>query len=416
MGTLFASPVLPALGQVSAAFVPTPSILQGFPGGDTTQSPVFSGTAINYVNIAVPLHWIVPTTQQWNLTVQRQLGGNWAVEVGYVGTKGTHLRSASDPNQATLATPANPVTVTAAGGTKYTITQSTGANINARAPYLGINPEAFEAFYPNSDSHYEGLQLSLSHRFSRGLYFQSAYTYSKSIDDVSTANVAFLSRFNDQTNARASRGLSDFDRRQRSVTSFNYDLPFYASRKDLAGKTLGGWSAASVIVLQSGSPITIVDGNGGGAYGLSSADAVTANFAPGYNCSNALTKGSRDAKVANWVNPAAYQSAPIVGADGTSGYGDSPRNCIIGPGQANVDFTLAKIIQIGEHQSLRFRTEFFNLFNHPSFANPQITGTADVTAGQTNYPASLAAGTNTGQITSTAGTPRLIQFSLKYSY
>jgi hypothetical protein len=405
MGQLFASPAVPALGEVSSAFVATPSFFQGFGGGPTNGSAVFSGTAANYFFVSVPLHWIVPTTQQWNLTVQRQLGENWALEVGFVGSKGTHLRSAFDPNQATLATSASPLNVKAQNGTTYTITDSTQANLLARAPYLGINPEASEAFWPNSDSHYYGLQLTLSHRFSKGLYLQSAYTYSKSIDDVSTASVAFLTRFNDQTNPRDSRGLSDFDRRQRSVTSFNYALPFFANREDLVGHTLGGWEASSVIVLQSGSPITIVDGNGGTAYGLSSADAVTATFAPGYGCGNALTKGSMSAKIANWVNPAAYQSDPVVSSDGSTGYGNTPRNCIIGPGQANVDFTLAKTFKIGDHQSLRFRTEVFNLFNHPTFANPLITGQADV-----------AAGPNVGQITSTAGTPRLLQFSLKYVF
>jgi hypothetical protein len=287
----------------------------------------------------------------------------------------------------------------------------------ARAPYLGINPEAAEAFWPNSDSHYNALQLTLSHRIAKGLYLQSAYTYSKSIDDVSTASVAFLTRFNNQTDASASRGLSDFDRRQRFVTSFNYDLPFFASHKDLVGHALGGWQAGGVIVLQSGSPITIVDGNGGTAYGLSSADAVTATWAPGYGCNNALTKGSTSQKVANWVNPNAYLQDNIVAgsSDGSTGYGNTPRNCIIGPGQANVDFTLAKVFKIGERQSLRFRSDFFNLFNHPTFANPLITGTADVQAGAVSAPGGPA-GVNTGQITSTAGAPRLIQFSLKYSF
>jgi hypothetical protein len=102
------------------------------------------------------------------------------------------------------------------------------------------------------------------------------------------------------------------------------------------------------------------------------------------------------------VNPGAYTAAPVVGSDGSTGFGDSPRNCIIGPGQTNIDFTLAKIIKIGEHQSLRFRSEFFNLFNHPSFANPQ-PGLANV-----------AAGSSVGEITQTVGTPRLIQFSLKF--
>jgi hypothetical protein len=333
-----------------------------------------------------------------------------------VGTKGTHLRSVYDPDQPALASASNPITITcgttvvpcqtAATGTKYTITQTTAANVSVRAPFLGIAPDAFEAFAPNSDSHYGGLQATISHRFSKGLYLQSAYTFSKSIDDVSTASVAFLTRINDQNDARASRGLSDFDRRQRFVTSFNYALPFFANRKDLAGHLLGSWETSGVIVLQSGSPITIADGSGGEAYALSS-PVSTASFAPGFGCGNALNGGSLPNKIAHWVNPAAYVPAPNVNpSDPTSPtlYGDSPRNCIIGPGQVNVDFTLAKTFRLTETQNLRFRTEFFNLFNHPSFQNPLTTGTANVEAPQI------------GQITNTVGTPRLIQFSLKYMF
>jgi hypothetical protein len=91
--------------------------------------------------------------------------------------------------------------------------------------------------------------------------------------------------------------------------------------------------------------------------------------------------------------------------DGATGYGDSPRNCIIGPKQVNVDFTLGKAFKIGENGNLRFRTEFFNLFNHPNFQNPQFTGNANVEAGSA-----------IGEITQTNGTPRLVQFSLKYSF
>jgi hypothetical protein len=412
----------PPLGQVSAAFLPAPSILQSLSNSNcppgtpvAVQCPVFSGSAIDYINLAVPLHWVVPTTQQWNLSVQRQLGGNWVLELGYVGTKGTRLRSTFDPDQPNLASPANPINVTAQNGTQYQITTNTGAtgngNFEARAPYLGINPQAFEAFYPNSDSHYNGLQATVSHHFSKGLYFQSAYTYSKSIDDVSTASVAFLTRVNDQNNARDSRGLSDFDHRQRFVTSFNYALPFYADRHDAMGYALGGWEVNSVIVAQSGSPITIADSFGGSAYQLAS-PASTASFAPGFDCGNALNSGSLATKIANWVNPAAYVPAPVVpnSPDGATGYGDSPRNCIIGPKQVNVDFTLGKNFRLGEWGNLHFRTEFFNLFNHPSFQNPQFTGNANVEATNANGTSAI------GEITQTNGTPRLIQFSLKYSF
>jgi len=406
---------LPPLGTISPLFVPSPSFFQGFAGGDTSGAPSYTGNIDGLFGLAVPLKWVVPTTQQWNFGVQQQLGGNWVLELGYVGTKGTRLRSTFDPDQPALASPANPVYVTCpsnclAGttpGVPVAITTNTGANALARAPYSGVNPALLEAFYPNSDSHYNALQATVSHRFSKGLYFQSAYTWSKSIDDVSTASVAFITRVNDQLSGDASRGLSDFDHRQRFVSSLNYSLPFFANRRDAMGYALGGWEVDSVIVAQSGSPITIFDSDGASAYTLASSPVATANFAPGFNCSNALQSGPLATKIANWVNPNAYQSAPTVAnsPDGATGYGDSPRNCIIGPNQSNVDFTVGKTFKLGERQVIRFRTEFFNLFNHPSFQNPLGTGTANI-----------ADGSSVGQITQINGTPRLIQFSLKYSF
>jgi hypothetical protein len=418
--------LLPPLGTVSANFVPTPAFFQGFTSGSTTASPCYScavpTSAVNFFGLAVPLHWVVPTTQQWNLTVQRQLGGNWVAELGYVGTKGTRLRSTYDPDQPALASATNPITLTCGNasfpclqpgvstGQTITITQNSAANSTARAPFQGVNPSVLEAFFPNSDSHYHGLQATVSHHFSKGLYLQSNYTFAKSIDDVSTASVAFLTRVNNQFSGDASRGLSDFDHRQRFVTSLNYSLPFLAGRHDAMGYTLGGWEVDSVIVAETGSPITIADGAGGTDYNLASYPVATANFAPGFSCANALNTGNGAAKIANWVNPAAYQPDPVVGVDGTTGFGDSPRNCIIGPKQVNIDFTLGKTFKLWEHQNLRFRAEFFNLFNHPSFQNPQFTGNANVEA--TNFNGTSAI----GELTQTNGTPRLIQFSLKYSF
>jgi hypothetical protein len=403
---------IPPLGVLSSAFLPTPSILQGFVNGsgapttDTTQSPVFSGNAIDYIGLEVPLHWISPTTQQWNLTVQRELGANWFVELGYVGTKGTHLRVTYDPEQAQLlGQPGFPtsLTVTAQNGTPYTITQNTVANNEARAMNLGVDPAAYEAFSPISDSHFNALELTAAHHFSKGLYFQSAYTYSDSIDDVSTASVAFLTRINNQNDPRDSRGLSDFDHRHRWVTSFVYQLPFYKNAHGFTGSALGGWEVSGVLTLQSGAPFTVYDAAGGTAANLASSPAVTASFASGFSCANSATSGSTNSRLGNWLNPAAFTPAPVVGPDGSTGYGDTPRNCFIGPYQGNMDFTIGKTFALGERGSLRFRTDFFNLTNHPSFA---ITSQNDVETPPSVFTA----------ITSTVGNPRVIQFSLKYSY
>jgi len=409
-----ADALIPPLGVVSPSAVLSPTFFQGFinnvtglPTADTTQTPVFTqinpnlGNVNSVIGLFVPFNWISPTTQQWNLTVQRQLGKNWFLEIGYVGTKGTHLRVTYDPDGATILQPGQSITLTTPGGVPYTITQNTASNAPARAPFEPLGPSAFEAFSPISDSHYSALQLTASHHFAHGLYFQSAYTFSKSIDDVSTASVAFLTRFNNQDIATDSRGLSDFDRRHRWVTSFVYDLPFYKDRHDFTGNALGGWSISGVLLLQSGTPFTIMDSGGGSAVALAS-PAITADFAPGFGCSNALNTGNQASRLNNWVNPAAYMPAPVVGPDGSTGYGDSPRNCIIGPWQGNMDFTLNKNFRVAEHQNLRFRVDFFNLTNHPSFANPTFV---DVESPGT-----------VGKITSTVGNPRLVQFSLKYSY
>jgi Carboxypeptidase regulatory-like domain len=416
---------IPPLGaNPTQTYVPTAAFLQGFATpcafpNPQACSPAFSGNVNSLIQLSVPLHWVAGTTQQWNFTIQHELGRDWFMELGYVGTKGTRLRSTFDPDQATLATPQTPVTITGPGCANLqaqllscTIVDSTVENASARAPYLGIAPADFEAFAPNSDSHYSALQATLAHRFGKGLYFQSAYTWSKSIDDVSTASVAFLTRVNNQTDAAASRGLSDFDRRQRFVTSAVYQLPFFSGASGLTKGVLGGWEASGVVILQSGAPFTIYDPAGGTAYALASTPSSTATFTPGSSCASAATSGSVESRLANWVHPLAYAPDPLATlSDGTSSdatiYGNTPRNCIIGPPQKNVDFTLSKTFKLGERQDLRFRTDFFNLFNHPSFALPAATTVSPIVNGT---------GGGSAPITSTVGTPRLIQFSLKYSF
>ena len=408
-------------------YVPTAAILQGspasctlgntFPGIGTACGGTFSGNVNGLIQLAVPLHWVVGTTQQWNFTIQRELGRDWFAEIGYVGTKGSRLRSTYDPDQGNVASQQNPIVIPGQGCANLqaqvppvscTVVDTTVENASLRAPYIGIAPGDFEDFAPNSDSHYNALQATLAHHLGKGLYFQSAYTYSKSIDDVSTASVAFLTRVNDQNDARASRGLSDFDRRHRFVTSAVYQLPFFAHSNGLTKTALGGWEASGVLVLQSGAPFTVYDPAGGTAYALASTPSSTATFASGFSCGNAPSSGSPESRLANWVNPAAYTPDPLAPtlsngspSDATV-YGNTPRNCIIGPPQKNVDFTLDKTFKLGERQDLRFRTDFFNLFNHPSFAIPAL--------------ASVSSAGGSAPISSTIGTPRLIQFSLKYSF
>jgi hypothetical protein len=417
-------PGIPPLGVLSPAFVPQPSFFTAFPATCTLGNGAtgvlsqcgasFTGNVAGLIALQVPQHWVAGTTQQWNLSVQHELGRQWFLEAGYVGTKGTHLRSTYDPAEATLASTQHPVVIpgvncdgTKGAGAQCTIVDSTVENAPARSPFLGIGPANFEAFAPNSDSHYHSLQITVGHHYVKGLYWQSAYTYSKEIDDVSNATVSFDTRFNNQKIASDSRGLGDFDRRHRFVTSAVYQLPFYAKAEGWKGTALGGWEVSGVLTLQSGLPFTPIDSAGGSAYALSSPNLATPIFAPGRNCGNAATPGGVESRLGHWVDPTAYLPDPIIplasGAPGdATGFGTAGRNCVIGPPQKNIDFTVGKMFKLTERQNLRFQAEFFNLFNHPSFANPSATD--------------IESASSFSQITSVVGTPRLIQFSLKYLF
>jgi len=426
-----ATPLLSAQGTFGP--VPTSSIFGGFPTGapacllpfalgapSTDRTDCFAGYSGNVqalFGLFVPRHWISPTTQQWNLTLERALGKGWVLDVGYVGTHGVHLREVSDRNQARLALPGKPVIISGAdcsgnqgAGLQCAIVNNTAENTAARAPLQGLGPGSFEAFVPDANSHYHGLQTTVVHRFGAGLYWQSAYTYSKSIDDTSTSSIAFDTRLNDQNHARFSRGLSDFDHKHRFVTSFAYSLPFFQQRSDFTGRALRDWEVGGVLTLQSGAPFTVLDSAGGSAYGLSSPNLATPWFPGGFSCANAITSKTQTRyNFSTGAGGALQPDSPVQGPEGLTGFGSDGfgagsvgRNCFRGPSQKNMDFSIGRNFRFLEHQGISFRTEFFNLFNHPSFASPFFVDVENPK--------------NLGRITNTIGTPRLIQFSLRYSY
>ncbi len=403
------SGLIPPVGQTDASFVPSASRFLGFvnasgqPTMDTTQTPIFSGNVINSFAFMVPRKWIAPTLQQWNLTMERAIGRNWVVTIGYVGTHGVHLRENSDRDDATLVSPQNPITLTAPGGTKYLITQNTLANVNARAPFQGLAPTGYQASIPDANSHYNSLQITVAHRIGSGLYLQSAYTNSKSLDDTSTASISFSTRYNDQNNPKDSRGPSDFDRTHRSITSFAYQEPFFRDRPGPLARLVRDWTFSAVLTLQSGAPFTVIDSAGGSAVGSSSPGLTTPFFVAGFTCANALSSGSMSNRIDGYLKLGAFLPAPVVGPDGSTGYGNVGRNCFRGPWQRNMDFSVGRKLNFRDHQTIKFSAEFFNFTNTASFAGPSVV---DVEAGPSAF----------GRITSTVGTPRLVQFALRYSF
>ncbi len=428
---------LPAAGVLSPSFVGCGSLLQGFvsakdmvtPTFDSTQLPVYANQAgCNGVGAAtifvleVPRHFRVPSTQQWNLTIQRSLGMQWVLEVGYVGTHGTHLRDTRDAIESLDAT-VTPVHVTDINGHAYTITTDTLSNAIARTPTPGLNGYGgYQIFANDAYSHYHSLQTTLSRRWSQG-YLQAAYTWSKSTDATSTGNPAFNTAFNNESTLNDSRGLSDFDRPQRLVVSYVYDLPFLRKTTSALHTIAGGWQISGVTTFQSGLPFSIFDTASGTAFILNgSTSTLSADLAAGATIASGYSTGDIHTRLNGYLNPNAFATVPVLPAnqalcnpkqtDPTMvpnsnycviGFGNLGRNTYRGPHQQNWDFSLIKNFKLTERQSLRFTTDFFNLWNHANFANPAVTDVETI-------------GGAFGKIVSTRGVPRLIQFSLRYAF
>jgi Carboxypeptidase regulatory-like domain len=410
---------LPKAGVIDPAFIPCLALFQGFTGNDPTQAPNYAcspGSAgipsTNIFGLIVPRHFVTPSTQQWNLTIQRELGKLWVFELGYVGTHSIHLRETRTSLQAQRVSPSNPLVLTQADGTQAPpITFNTFANGPARSRALGINGySGMQLFADDAYSHYHSLQATLSRRWGWG-YFQGAYTFSRSTDATSSGNTAFNTAYGDESTLNASRGLSDFDRTHRLAVSYRYDLPFYAHASGAKRALWSNWSISGITIVQSGTPFPVLDTGSGSAFlGPGLTTTLTASLAPGGSIGAGKTSGDIHKRLDGYLNFANFATAPLLyptrcASDSnfcTTDFGNLGRNIYRGPHQQNWDFSLIKNIKLMENQTLRFTTDFFNIWNHANFANP---AQADV-----ENPSTFA------RITQTVGTPRLIQFSLRWAF
>jgi hypothetical protein len=424
------SNAVPPAGTLAPAWIPCLARLTSFtPNSPTGADGAYACTGGPGVNstqnlfvLEVPRHFVVPNTQQWNLTLQRDLGKLWVLEVGYVGTRGIHLRETRDAIQSVNASPAHPFTVTDTSGNSYQITDNTFSNAIARTPAPGLNGySGYQLFADDAYSIYHALQTTVSRRWARN-YLQAAYTFSKNIDATSTGNTAFNTAYNDQSNINASRGISDFNRPHRLSVSYVYEFPFFEHSSGIVHGLLGGWSISGVTIFQSGSPFSIYDSSAGtGFLGQGSTPLLGASLAPGASVASGVTSGDIHQRINGYLNPTAFMPAPQLyptqcASDPnycTTGFGNLGRNLYRGPFQQNWDASLIKYFKLSETQELRFTADFFNLWNHANFGNPGVT---DIEA----YLAWVGGGGQGqdpfGTIRSTTGTPRLIQFSLRWAF
>jgi len=337
----------------------------------------------------------IPLVQQWNLNTEYSLSHTFSVSVGYVGTVGDHILIVQGLNQPALASPTDPVSCGFDGVAADCVTTNTSANAAQRVPFLGETPTALGQNCFIGRSWYHSLQATLSKQISHGLTFQAAYTFSKAENNTAI--------YNDQNNLALDWARATFDRTHRFIANYDYQFPTLMEGKGFAGKILEGWSSAGIVIIQSGLPMTLTDPKGGGVYGGAGVSTIT--LCPGQSIANVITSGRDQSRLSNWFNagPTIICHAPVVGSDGSTGYGNVGPSVITGPGQFNTDFSIGKRTTVGgirEDAELAFRVEFYNTFNHPQFANPGTTfGTATF-----------------GVITQASVAPRLIQFGLKYLF
>ncbi|MBM3764267.1 MAG: TonB-dependent receptor plug [Acidobacteria bacterium] len=320
-----------------------------------------------------------PYLQQWGLNAQYQISPATLVELGYQGTKGSRLATQRLINQPLLASSQAPVNGE---------TANTAANAPLRVPYVGFSPTGLVWLETSTDSRYNSLQASVTRRLAKGVRFLTAYTWAKSMDNNSgsATGATFTQTDGDQTRPSLNRGPSDFDRTQRLVFNFSYSLP---SAK-LPKRLFGGWQLAGVAIVQSGTPVSILDTSGAALFGTSNSRA---SWAPGATIATAMKSGRTQDRLDDYFTKTAFVRAGNL-------WGDTGRNILRGPAQRNIDLSVNKTVAITERFNAELRGEFFNLFNVANFANPGGSITA----------ASYAS------IRSTTGNPRVVQLALKLQF
>jgi hypothetical protein len=350
-----------------------------------------------------PRHQYPTYVQLWNFTLEKQIGSNTIAQAGYVGSHGIHLPI----NYAYNICQQTPTSTAQLGFTATTSPYcSPLAAQEAGIWNLVVNP----GWWGLSSSIYHSLQAKVDHRFSHGFSLLTNFTWSKLIDDSSSDWGGFWSLDvlgQDFYNRRAERSVSAGDIPARLTVAPIVELPFGPGKRwvnnGVGGQVLGGWRMSAIYTISSGSPFGITDNS----YGYCNAAHVLSDR-PNM-IGNPLPSGFQQTPQ-HWFDTSAFDfsgTCPAAGlvdltgpSDTTKAFGNAPRyfSKIRNPGVNNFDFSVQKDFKIpaGEQTRLTFSADFFNLPNHPEFAEPN----ADPTVG------------NFGQISRTALNSRTIQLGL----
>ncbi len=311
----------------------------------TPGSPILSLPGGPYPNpgssiFVTPRNLVTPYAQNWNLNVEQQFTPALALQLGYIGSKGTKLVRLRDANQPDV-----------------------NGNRNNYPQYGPV-----DQFATISASTYHAFQATLRTRNWHGLSGFTGYTWSKSLDDASDGidfNFATVAFPQDSNNLAAEHGPSNFDTRQRFTAAFTYQLPQLGHMKRLAE----GWQLNTIVSAQSGRPVPVVnaDDTSGASFDQFPSPSnfhQRPNLVPGQPIINSNWRSGPD--TIGYLNGNAFADPPL-GTFGTLG-----RNAIFGPRFVNVDFAITKNTPLSERVNLQLRAEFFNVFNHPNFALPNF--------------------------------------------
>lgn len=327
----------------SDGVTPSPvNLTTGFTGLIDPTNATFAGVTSQDFNPQTPVY------DQWNVDLEYQLPGQILISPAYVGTKGTHLQVLRDLNQ--IPTPQASFDPT-------------------KAPYCDpIGPisdgvcrfSTFTSIQNRGNSTYHAFQLKAEKRTSHGLYFLSAFTFGKAINDQ--PEICCNSPWpQDSYNIKAEKGLADFDNRERWVTSVDYELPVgkgraFLNQGGVVDALLGGWHLGGIVTFRSGFPFS------------PQIDFDPSNTgSPGLQRSNQIGSGHLAHPTPNlWFN---INDFPAPNCPNGC-FGNAGKNILEGPGEKTADLSLRKIFNITEDKNLEFRAEFFNALNHPVFQQP----------------------------------------------
>jgi outer membrane receptor protein involved in Fe transport len=362
-----------------------------------------------------------PYYQRWSLGVQREAPGNLIVDASYVGSKGTKLFMNEDANPTVPAS----LRVTPAG-----YTGPTSGRID--------NLQGARTVRANSGSSiYHAAQLNVTRRFNKGLALTGAYTWSKLIDNGSEI---FAATGNGLSNSslpivphvlggeRLERAVSFFDRTHRATFTYVYDLPLMREQRGALGRIAGGWQLSGVTTFESGVPYTVTNGadsngvggnndrpnlNPSGQRGVRAVPVVNATTGAitGYINPDAAN-AAIDPSTARYIGLPAFNAGQAQSLQRT---GTAGRNTERTAGINNFDFAIRKQVVITEGTRLEFRTDFFNIFNHPQYGTQSVSPFSPLPAG----PAASALTTPGGRFLQPQfgdGGGRVVRYLLKLSF